>query len=59
MKIKLCKKHYKDTLHLVFVKHETKCEFCQQEHQERMKKFGIVDYKKQMENSRDKFIKGK
>ena len=59
MKIKFCKKHYKGIPKQLFVRNETKCEYCQQELLKRMKKFGIVDYKKQMEDSRDKFIKEK
>lgn len=52
----LCEKHYTGTPYQVFTADETECKFCLQELRERMEKFGIVDYKKEMEENRDKYL---
>lgn len=56
MRIKLCQKHYTNTPYQVLVQNETKCEFCIKELHERMEKFGIVDWKQEMEIDRDKYL---
>jgi len=54
--IYLCPKHYTNLYNQIFTKDETECKFCLLELEERMQKFGIIDFKKQMEEDRDKFI---
>ena len=55
--IYLCPKHYTNLYNQILTKDETECKFCLQELGEKMKKFGIVDWKKEMETDRDTFIK--
>lgn len=55
--IKLCPKHYTNNPYQILIQDETRCKFCIQELYERMKKFGITDWKLEMEKDRDRFIK--
>jgi len=55
-RINLCDKHYTGTPYQVNVSDETKCSFCLIELYERMEKFGIIDWKKTMEEDKKKFI---
>ena len=52
MMIKLCEKHYTGTPYQIKVFDETKCEFCLSELRERMKKFGIADFKQILEEDK-------
>lgn len=55
-RIKLCEKHYTGTPYQVKVFDETRCKFCLSELRERMKKFGIVDWKQVVEDDKEKYL---
>ena len=56
MRITLCNIHYTGTPYQVCTSDETKCKFCRQELEERMKKFGVYDWQQIMVEDRDMFL---
>ena len=54
-RIKLCPKHYTGTPYQVKVFDERDCKFCRQELYEKMKKFGIVDWKQVVIEDKQKY----
>lgn len=54
--ITICKKHQVNNPYIVLTSDETKCKFCREELYERMEKFGIHDYKREMEEDKNKYL---